>query len=117
MSFGFPQLDSMLKKRGGINQAVQQQQPGQFQSMPSQPEPPKVEAPGMMGQTEQPISGGFAPQMPRQIANQMQPPQAQQTDARPLGQFSGTMKQRMFNQGQQQMNGGLPGGKFNRRRY
>jgi hypothetical protein len=68
------------------------------------------------------MSGGFAQQQPAQPMQQQrpmqQPMQAQQpqSDARPLGTF-GMMKQRAFNQGQQKMNGGMPGGKFNKRRF
>jgi hypothetical protein len=97
MLSGFPQLDGLLKKRGGINEAVQKQQPGQFQAMPTtQPRDMQVGQP----QAEAPYQPNAQPTY-------------QPTGGKPIGRVS----QALFNQKQQDMNRGTFGALSKRRRF
>jgi hypothetical protein len=89
----FPNLQSMLQRRGKTPQGVQQAQPQLFQQMPNTP---SFDQPSMYASEQGEASQFSQPDEPEQ---------------------SGQMNQMQFNQEQKNMNTGMAGGKFNRRRF
>jgi hypothetical protein len=105
MLSGFPQLDSLLNNRKGVNKATQEQQPDQYQAMPTQqPRDMQVGQP----QAESPYQPNAQPPAI---------PQSTTQPYQPLGQSKGSLSQALFNKQQQDANRGTFGAMAKRRRF